>query len=486
MIRWSVRQQLTVALWTINFLFLGVVGSLAWVWFTSEQSARLDEFLTHEISSVREAMQSALAVNPPSGDSPTPLFGDDFQSFLTTYYAERGNRPLPYKTTLAVFTLDGALVRATNTALDLGTIPVSLPRDLDFQTGDGPNPFRLAVVPLQWGGGTLGTIRMACLTTTLDVARQSFLITLVGILGLVFFGFGFLGIGLVHWSFRPVRTMSRSARRITETRLDLRITEPPGHDELAELAEVLNRMIAQLEQDFRFEETLVSQLSHELRTPLTVLRARNELTLEKQEVPPKVRAALEDNLADIDHVVGLLNTLLTLARIEGRRDLVKREVWNLTTLLEDLVEDLGPLWEEKTLNIRWDLPPTTAPALVQKDLVRQAVLNILTNAYRHTPAGGVVNICLEPVRNDPSFSWRLVIHNSGNPIPSEALESIFRRFFRAEPSSAVANPGPSGFGLGLSIAKTMIEIQSGRIRAFNPAEGGAAFEILFSSERSPQ
>jgi two-component system heavy metal sensor histidine kinase CusS len=255
------------------------------------------------------------------------------------------------------------------------------------------------------------------------------------------------------------------------------------------MAGTLNKLLAQLEQDFQFEEALVGQLSHELRTPLTILRARNEMSLERKPQAAAFQSILEDNLADIDQIVSLLNSLLNLARIDGRKDLVEWSTCDLSLVLRDLIEELTPLWEEKDLGFRLALPGQTEwsrcpPLNVRGDpiLLRQAFLNVLTNAFKYTPAGSRIHLSVEAVGTAAEPLWRVVFQNPGPPIPDESLDLVFKRFYRVEIQDPdlyeqASGLGQKGFGLGLSISKTMVELHNGTIRAFNPPEGGAAFEI---------
>ncbi len=312
---------------------------------------------------------------------------------------------------------------------------------------------------------------------------------LIVVLVFVFVAFGALGTLLIHWALRPVRQMSLSAQAISESHLDRRLTVPAGGDEIAVMARTINNLLERMERDFRFEEALVRQLSNELRTPLTILRGRNELALERKP-PENVKRVLEDNLADVDNIASLLNTLLNLARLECRMEPVSIEPLDLVPLLRDLIDELDPLWEEKQIHFEfalagrdtWDGGP---PLMAVGDalLLRQVFLNLLTNAYKYTPAWGGIGVSVDHAGSSESPSWRIVVRNPGPAIPDDALEMVFKRFYRVEVqhpeeyerASGLEQPG---FGLGLSVAKSMVELQNGRIRAFNPESGGAAFEVL--------
>lgn len=495
----SVKQKIVFSLWTTTFLVLTIAGILASFWFTRDQEARLDDFLVRECRGVQDLMNTYFNVNSGEGPAFDSVNNKEFRSFLDAYFGERLNRVQSYKTTLGIFALDGTPIQSTNAALNLNVPGIEAKKDLQWITVPGPHAYRLVVLPIVHNGQILGSIRLACLTLSLEEAWDSFLFSLVTVLILVFLAFGLLGMSLIHWSFRPVRQMSISAEDISESHLDLRLVVPPGQDEVAQMAETLNRLLARLERDYQFEEALVGQLSHELRTPLTILRGRNEVALDRG-VGGEVQSILEDNLADIDGVVSLLNTLLNLARLDGRKDLVDRQPCDLVLILQDLVEELEPLWSEKDLSFRLVLPGNTSawsqcpPVEVRGDplLLRQAFLNVLTNAFKYTPRGSRIHLTIDEVMAPSGLEWRLTFRNPGPPIPEDALDLVFKRFYRVEIQDPgrfekTSGLGQKGFGLGLSISKTMVELHHGSIRAYNPPTGGAAFEIRlphFVSERT--
>jgi signal transduction histidine kinase len=484
----SVKQKILLSLWLITFLMLTLAGILASVWFTNDQSSRLDDFLTRETRSFQEVLNTFVSVDDRNGGQ-IDFASSDFKEFLSENFQQRLNRPLPYKTTMGVFDTSGQPVELTNEALSLAVPGADKAKDFWLTTLEGPPGYRVAVLPLRYDGRLLGTVRLACITVSLGEVWSSFLSSLVTVLAVVFLAFGTLGTVLIHWSLRSVREMSDSAQDISESHLDLRLAVPPGHDEVSVMAETLNKLIARLERDFQFEEALVGQLSHELRTPLTILRGRNEVALDRHP-PEGVKRVLEDNLADIDNIVSLLNTLLNLARLDSRMETVANQPCDLAPVLRDLIDELEPLWDEKQIHFQyslagapdWDRCP---PLMAMGDpfLLRQVFLNLLTNAYKYTPAWGEIGLSVHAAGSRETPTWRIVVSNPGPAIPEEALELVFKRFYRVEAQhperfERASGLEQSGFGLGLSIAKSMVELQNGHIRAFNPEGGGAAFEVL--------
>jgi len=487
----SVKQKILLSLWLMTFLMLVLAGVLASVWFTQDQAKRLDAFLVTESHSVQELLQTYFNTNSGEGVGVDSVSNADFQGFVDAYFKVRLDRPQPYKTTLGIFSTSGVEVKASNSALNLSSVKVPMMARLQLVTVEGFPPYRMAVVSVMHNRRAIGTIRLACLTTTLEDEWHSYEFSLVAVLGLIFVSFGLLGTASIHWSLRPIRQMSLSAQNISDSHLDLRLVVPPGKDKIAQMAETLNKLLAKLESDFEFEEALVGHLSHELRTPLTILRARNEIALDKNSDKPEFRSVFEDNLAEIDSIVSLLTTLLNLARMEGKMGLVQRRPCDLAVVLKDLIEEFEPLWEEKDLSFQLTLPGgntswAQCPPLKSTGdpaLLRQGFLNILTNAFKYTPKGSRIHLSIDESKAGDSPQWRITFRNPGPPIPEESLDLVFKRFYRVEgqdPDHYEKTSGleQRGFGLGLAITKTVVELHNGRIRAYNPAKGGAAFEIL--------
>ena len=186
---------------------------------------------------------------------------------------------------------------------------------------------------------------------------------------------------------------------------------------------------------------------------------------------------------DVDQIVSFLNTMLKLAQLEKGLEQVNWEKQSLSLLTREIVEEMSPLWEDKELRLvpQWEGSPTEWEnlPLLQTALdpvtAKQALMNVLDNAYRHAPPGSKVRIDFhQGVSPQKVREIILTITNQGPPIPAESLEKIFQRFYRLPEDRE-----SEGYGLGLAIARSMMEQQKGRLRALNPLEGGAAFEFVW-------
>lgn len=466
----SITAKLFLGFLGLLILALGFLGTISTLWFIREQSASLDRFLEAEVSRISNRLEGIVEGLSQNGtlknEDVRAALGQDLRAYLN----QRINRAIPYKTTLLILDDRSMILARSNTALDLtGPLPAVEVGQMVFEDVREKGPaYRVATTSYSLGQDSRGTFRLACLLSSLDGPLASFLTSLLVVLGGSLVLLSFLGAGLINLTLRPVRLMARAAAEIGEQNLGARIPLPPGRDDLSRLALTLNGLLSRLETDYAFQEKLVEDLTHQLKTPLTILRGRNELGLTTRREAGELRELLEDNLSDIDSLVNLLNTLLELARLDGRIDRLKTSPVDLTTLVSALGEELGPLWGSKDLIFTSEGPRVTIEA--DPEALRQIFTNLFDNAWKFAPQGG--RISTHWFRDPGSDRIRIVVANDGPSIPEADRERIFKRFYRGS-----SDPATPGAGLGLSIVRSLVELHGGRIRAFHPPMGGAAFEI---------
>ena len=273
---------------------------------------------------------------------------------------------------------------------------------------------------------------------------------------------------------RPIRTITRTARRISSTSLHERLALAGPQDELKELGDTLDGLFARLEGAFDAQQHFVANASHELRTPLTAERNLLQVALDDPDTSnAEWRATAEEVLASNDEQAHLIDALLTLASSEG--GLSEREPVDLAPLVE---ETLAGLQSEITrLEIHVD--EATAPALLDGDslLVERLVVNLLTNAVRHNVVGGDMKI-MTGATEDRAF---LSVTNTGPVIPSAEVERLFQPFQRLDPRRAVYK---DGHGLGLSIVRAIASAHGASITADPVPEGGLSVRVSFPSRTS--
>ena len=243
-----------------------------------------------------------------------------------------------------------------------------------------------------------------------------------------------------------------------------------GPAEIAELGAAFNGMAARLEELFDARRELVAWASHDLRTPLAAMRAMLEAVEDGVATPERYAQSLAEQV----RTLGLLvDDLFELARIDAGVLTLELEDASLAGLVQSCVRGLEA--EAKRRNVRLEARLEGAPPVrCAPEKVQRVLLNLLTNALRHTPSDGSVAVLVEPATD----VVRVSVEDSGDGIAPDALRRMFERFWRADPARS-----PGGSGLGLAIARGLVEAQGGRIWAENRPSGGARFSFTLPAAR---
>jgi heavy metal sensor kinase len=271
-------------------------------------------------------------------------------------------------------------------------------------------------------------------------------------------------------ALRPVGEMAAAARRITSDSLESRLPNPNPHDELGQLATVLNDTLHRLESSFDALKRFTADASHELRTPLTALRSVGEAALREAKSPEEWRETIGSMLEEAQRLHDLADTLLLLARAGSGRMPVHRENVVIDSLIRDACERLDVLALEK--NQRIEITNLSLLSLqVDPVLLRQVLTNLLHNAIRYSPPDSLIRV-MAGRRGSEAF---IEITDQGPGIPIEHREKIFDRFHRIDKARSRTD---GGTGLGLAIAKLFVEQHGGRIELDCPASGGSVFRVV--------
>ena len=279
---------------------------------------------------------------------------------------------------------------------------------------------------------------------------------------------------LLAWrATRPLRLVSETARRILETGdLAARVPDTVGSGELAVLVRQLNTLLDKNAVHVRVLRDTLDNLAHDLRTPLTRLRGTAELAMQDSGDPAEARAALADCVNESDRLLHVLETLLDISAAEGGALRLNRDRFDLRMVVERAADLYREVAEEKKITVTSDLP---AAVEVHADAVRlgQAINNLLDNALKYTPAGGQVTLA---ARAEPAAAV-LTVTDNGPGVPAGERDAIFRRLYRSD-----ASRSQRGLGLGLSLAKAIVESHGGTIAVDDAPAGGARFTVRLPHE----
>jgi signal transduction histidine kinase len=263
---------------------------------------------------------------------------------------------------------------------------------------------------------------------------------------------------------RPIDELGRAAAALAAGDLSRRVTVR-GTDEIAILAARFNAMAEELGRQQTIRRGLMHDVTHELRTPLTALQCRLETALDGLAADP--RQALGQAHDEVRHLTRLVEDLEVVALAEAR-DL---RLAVTTVAVADVARSAaGAIAREDRAPIKLDIEPDLHVAADPVRL-RQVLLNLLTNADRHTPPGGTITI---RARRHDAGEVAIEVHNTGSAIAAADLARVFDRFYRVDPARQRTT---GGTGLGLAIVKHLVEAQGGRVSA-RSADDGVAFSFV--------
>ena len=264
----------------------------------------------------------------------------------------------------------------------------------------------------------------------------------------------------------PVHAMRAAADAMAAGRLDTRVPEGGG-DELSALARAFNAMAASLASGERLKRDLTNDIAHELRTPLTDLRCHVEALQDGVvAVTPEALAALHDQLARLQRLV---DDLGDLARAESRQMRLEPEAVPAAEAVRQAADQAAARAARLGVTLAQEAAGDAPAVWADRARLHQVLSNLIDNALAHTPAGGTVTITARGEAGDVVIGVR----DTGTGIPSAHLPHVFDRFYRADPSRSRAT---GGAGLGLAIARQVVEASGGRIAASSPPGGGTLFE----------
>jgi two-component system sensor histidine kinase BaeS len=306
-----------------------------------------------------------------------------------------------------------------------------------------------------------------------------------------------VGLALARTIAQPVRALTAAAARLADGDFDYPL-HPTGQDELGQLGRTFIVMRDRLQAVERMRAQFVSDVSHELRTPLTAVKGSVETLRGGAVDDPMARERFLASIeSETDRLIRLVNDLLTLSRADAQALTLRRRPVDLRAVARSTVEKLTPRLIAKGLHLTVELPDTPLTTSADPDRVAQVLVNLLDNALKHTPAGGKVTIAgyglkveggrAEPLTSSPPLpdgGWAILsVADTGEGIPTADLPHVFERFYRADRSRSRER---GGSGLGLSIAKALVEAHGGHIwlestsRASEMGEGKSGTTASFA------
>lgn len=352
-------------------------------------------------------------------------------------------------------------------ALDPAGKRTDLPRFREVTRGD--RVLRVLSVPIGYEGDQVAVMQVAVPLDSIESARTYLLYVLfvIWLYGVIIVGFAlYLTLGR---ALEPLKSIVETAEQINRAddlsrRIPLQGVE---EDEIGSLIQTFNRTLERLEVLFTSQQRFLADVSHELRTPLTVIKGNVDLMRRMKQFDTESLTSIDQEAGRLTRLVG---GLLMLAQAEsGNLPLTFRPV-ELDLLVTEVFQEMHIIAGGKVRVHLTDIDQLQVNG--DRDRLKQVLINLVANAIQYTPQGGDVFMSVSKVGEQA----RIICRDTGPGIPAEDLPHIFERFYRAEKSRTRGKS--TGFGLGLSITKWIVEHHSGRIEVDSKDGQGTTFAIF--------
>jgi two-component system OmpR family sensor kinase len=432
---------------------------------TTQLASDIDKALAQEVEEVRRL---AGGVDPTTSKP----FGGDAAAILDTFFVR--SVPGEYEALYAI--VDGEPYKRTVAPVSLFEDPAVLAA---WQAASGPTwgrtestagAVRWLAVPLGAGGRQAGVFAAAYYEAERRAQIDQTVQVTLALSAAVILLASALAWGAAGRAIAPLRRLTSTARGIGGRDLGARI-QVEGTDEVAELTATLNSMLERLETAFTSQREFLNDVGHELRTPLTIVRGHLELL---DDDPVERRQTVELMLDELDRMSRYVADLLLIARAE-QPDFLRRGPVELAEFIESLAARVRPLGDRAWTVIR------VRPVVIFADADRlgQAIVNLASNAVRHTSPGDVIELGAA-VDGDHARLW---VRDEGTGIAPEEQQRIFRRFARGRDLLTSASEGT---GLGLAIVDAVVVAHGGRTELESAVGEGSRFSLVIPIEPPPE
>lgn len=237
--------------------------------------------------------------------------------------------------------------------------------------------------------------------------------------------------------------------------------------------------LAPIEKAMIKQKRFVADASHELRTPLTALKTATEVVLrDKKLTAAEAKKALQDNLEEVDNLSSLVNRLLLLTRYQENGQALDKSTFSLKEPIKSAGEKIAPLVRKKKVHLKFSL--VSGKITADRAALEEVLLVFLDNAVKYTPAGGKILVTAKKAGRN----WQILVKDNGLGIAEKDLPYIFERFWRAD--QARQKESQDGYGLGLALAKEIIELHQGKIDVESRVGRGTTFTITLPQKRNDE
>jgi heavy metal sensor kinase len=452
----TTRAQLT--LWYVVLLALILIGFSSVLYFTLARALyqQTDDSLAHNAHDLVDGLR---------------IKGDQFdypggENDITDLDAVRAQGYL-----IRILDADGKILSTNSTYAPLPVAPdalaVARSGRPQFQTIAFDNEtYRLYTMPVQDNQQIVGALQVAEVSGTVEATLYKLMFALVVIVPLSLALATFAGMWFARRALLPIDQITRTAQRISAQDLSQRLNLNLPNDEVGRLARTFDAMLARLDDAFRREREFTANASHELRTPLTVMRGGIDVVLQRPRERAEYERVLRELGADVEQLSHMAEDLLMLARADAHQIAVTCEELNAAQLLQAVADELRPLAEAHQIALDVHADPALQFWGDEPKMLR-VLFNLVDNALKFSAPNTRVLLTAAPKGDVVS----LCVRDQGAGIASDALPHVFDRFYRG------TNGDASGAGLGLAIARALVQAQGGHISGESALGQGTTFTI---------
>jgi signal transduction histidine kinase len=324
----------------------------------------------------------------------------------------------------------------------------------------------LDVLTARLSDGTLFQVGKSTARRT-DLLRRFRTVLLLDFVLLAVIGLA-AGAAFTSSALQPLRALVRTVRQIMKTgRIDGRVSARDTGDALDELSLLFNAMLDRIQSLINGMRGALDNVAHDLRTPMMRLRGMAESALQGPQDPATLRAALEDCLEESDRVVTMLSTLMDISEAETGTMKLQLEPVNLADVARDTLALYEDAADEKAVQLKAaTLEDIVLP--IDRNRIRQALANLVDNAVKYTPGGGLVEISVRARANQALVE----VSDTGTGIEASELPRIWERLYRGDKSRS-----ERGLGLGLSLVKAIVEAHRGSVAVTSTPGKGTHLEV---------
>jgi heavy metal sensor kinase len=339
-------------------------------------------------------------------------------------------------------------------------------------------PRRVYAIPLTISANAAQTLVVSrSVAEMVDAQRRTFLILVAVSVGLLVIG-GALSYWLAGRALRPVRTIAGMARSISEHDLHRRVDVKVPHDELGELVDTFNSMLARLESAFTSMSTFTANASHELRAPLALMRSEVDGALTRTRSEEEYKRVLESLRHEVEHLSRLSDQLLILARADAGALVPAKESIDVADFLHETAARWDSVAKKQGTRVEVSAPGFGSME-ADPALLRRVVDNLIDNAVRHSAHGAPVALRGYPENG----GWSVEVADQGPGVPPGHREKLFTRFARAD---SARSPEGGGAGLGLALSAAIAQAHGGTLELVDSNGSGAVFKLHVPSNGTSQ